>query len=158
MLRRIVGLDPGGTTGWAVLTINEDGKRFWKCGQFEAKNHHLQLDAFLRQHLTDVFEIVCESFEYRNMSRPGLVLDSVEYIGVMKLFCQENYVHYTMQTASMGKVRDKPTAFVKPSNIKKLGLWSPGQGHAMDAIGHILYYMINNIGLDKEELLKAGWK
>lgn len=156
MTYRIVSLDPGGTTGWATFT--SDGVTAqWLCGQL-AGQHHDRLDAMLGTFHTEEYHIVCESFEYRNVSRAGLVLDSVEYIGVMKRFCQNRGVSYTMQTASQGKVGTRPNAFVKKSNLEKLGLWSPGNIHAMDAYGHLLYYMINNIGLLKQELLEKGWK
>jgi hypothetical protein len=112
----------------------------------------------LERFRTVEYHIVCESFEYRNVSRAGLVLDSVEYIGVMKRFCQERNVKYTMQTAAMGKVGNRTTAFVKKSNLQKLGLWSSGNIHAMDAYGHLLYYMINDVGLFRQELLEKGWR
>ena len=161
MTSRIVALDPGGTTGYAMITFHDDVVPYsFNCGMFRSLNHHKELyDALGMWHVDD-YEIVCESFEYRNASRPGLELVSVEYIGVMKLFCQERNIQFHMQSASQGKVRDKPTAFVKSENLKRLGLWSPSQVHAMDAYGHLLYYLINSkvypeIAL---ELLNKGWK
>lgn len=161
MIDRIVALDPGGTTGWAMVTY-EDGKEpQYNCGMFRALEHHKELYDALGMWQTESYRIVCESFEYRNASRPGLVLSSVEYIGVMKLFCQERNVPYHFQSASQGKIRDKPNAFVKPSNLKRLGLWSPSMVHAMDAYGHLLYYTIHNDPARKIEaaaLLLKGWK
>lgn len=175
---RILALDPGGTTGWAYvdiipfvqnyievngveeikskLPVLEDLK--FHYGQFNEKNHHDDLYRLLHKLYEPHYTVVSESFEYRNASRPGLELISVEYIGVAKLFCERQKVPLILQTASMGKVRDKDTAFIKPSNLKKLGLWSSGQGHAMDALGHLLYYMIHNAHLYRNELLTKGWK
>ena len=162
MTSRIVALDPGGTTGWSTITINDDDVLSFNHGMLQRQQHHQQLYKLLEDLQVGVndYEIVCESFEYRNASRPGLELVSVEYIGVMKLFCQERNIQFHMQSASQGKVRDKPTAFVKSENLKRLGLWSPSQVHAMDAYGHLLYYLINSkvypeIAL---ELLNKGWK
>jgi hypothetical protein len=161
MNRRIVALDPGGTTGWATVTIMAHQEPVFNHGMLTSKNHHKKLfDLLLILHEgIDELTVVCESFEYRNASRAGLELVSTEYIGVMKLFCQENDITYHMQSASQGKIRDKPTAFVKPDNLKRLGLWSPNQIHAMDAYGHLLYYLINyaKTGFEKE-LLQKGWK
>ena len=164
MTSRIVALDPGGTTGWAYVDIANDGTLEFHHGMLVAQNHHKELyDALVRWHIGD-YQIVCESFEYRNASRPGLELISVEYIGVMKYFCQDFEVAYHMQSASQGKVRDKPSAFVKPENLKRLGLWSPNQVHAMDAYGHLLYYLINVAAKTRLgyadlvlELLAKGW-
>lgn len=168
----ILSFDPGGTTGWASVTIRElksgDAEFMWHTGQLLDDNHHSALYSFMCNAYDDnalyndepiaALTIVTESFEYRNISRAGLRLDSVEYIGVMKLFCDVRDVELKFQTASMGKVRDKPGAFVKPDNIKKLDLWSPGSKHAMDALGHLLYYMINSDKRYAKQLLERGWK
>jgi hypothetical protein len=177
---RIIGLDPGGTTGWAVLTITEPNplspdysltnpqfKSEWVMGQLGPHEHHTQLYNLLEtQHVQNTF-VVSESFEYRNDSRPGLVLISSEYIGVTKLFCRERQVPLWLQTASEGKVRNTPSAFVKPANLKALGLYQSSLRHANDAIGHILYWMINTMKNDpispvdssiRKDLLHRGWR
>lgn len=161
----ILALDPGGTTGWArfralamynpILSQTEYYDTKWTRGQLGPEPHHQALTTLLEMSYTEEYHIVCESFEYRNNSRAGLVLDSVEYIGVTKLFLLQEKrfnVSLHMQTASMGK------GFVKDENIKKLGLWFPSQKHAMDATRHLLYYMINTAGIMKQDLLTRGWK
>lgn len=165
---RIVALDPGGTTGWATYTEYPEAdkpEQKFACGQIGPFEHHKDLYDFLGMQQTDDTIVVCESFEYRNERRPGLVLISKEYIGVAKLFVaergfesEENFLHYKEQTASKAK------GFVKDTNLQKLGLWSSGFPHAMDAMRHLLYYMINdNAGFNNMkkgtyELLKQGWK
>lgn len=162
----ILALDPGGTTGWARMQANallipafSEKTEFydveWTRGQLGPHPHHTELMTLLELSHTEEYRIVCESFEYRNRSRPGLVLDSVEYIGVTKLFVADRkseHIPLAMQTAAMGK------GFVKDENIKKLGLWFPSQKHAMDATRHLLYYMINTADIMKQYLLTRGWK
>lgn len=143
-----VAFDPGGTTGWAAVTFEEmfnpiteevevlDVK--WRKGHIGPKEHHLTLYNFLGTLQVEKFHVITESFEYRNQSRAGLVLVSLEYIGVMKLFCAERKVPFSKQTASMGK------GFAKDTNIKRLGLWSPGFKHAMDAMRHLIYFIVND--------------
>lgn len=152
---RVVALDPGGTTGWATYTSYPEAteeKQKFACGQIGPYQHHKDLYDFLGMQQTDNTIIVSESFEYRNERRPGLVLVSKEYIGVTKLFAEERGVPYFEQTASKAK------GFVKDSNLQKLGLWSSGFQHAMDAMRHLLYYMINNTPVGTIDLLKQGWK
>ena len=163
MTLRIIALDPGGTTGWALADIEEGGHIEFKHDMLERMNHHKELHDTLESFEPDI--IVCESFEYRNANRPGLELISVEYIGVMKLFAETSGTPYVMQKAAQGKIRDKPTAFVKPDNLKRLSLYHPNQVHAMDAYGHLLYYIINKPGdVDiilrqaSARLLTKGWK
>lgn len=154
-MKRVVSLDPGQTTGWAAWTDYEDKSvSQFTCGQIGPQEHHKALFDMLGMLHTSEYAIVCERFEYRNRSRPGLELISREYIGVTRLFVQERSdVHLEMQSASQAK------GFVTDAHIKKLGLWSPGDRHAMDAYRHLLYFLINGTTLPiKTELLKAAWK
>lgn len=169
-----MGIDPGGVSGWATYTAErmqrlgltpaheieyEYYNEVWCCGQLDKKDHHYELDSLLGFQHVDDFMIVCESFDYRNLSKAGLEIISREYIGVMKRFCQERSVPYVLQTSSQGKVTKR--SFVRKENLERLGLWVRGGAsswnHAMDAYGHILYYMINN-GIQREALLRRGWK
>lgn len=158
MTTTIIALDPGGTTGWATVRLEPRKVTEWNCGQLAQTEHHSQLFTLLGMNHTDNCAVVCERFEYRAYSRPGLVLDSREYIGVAKLFCQERNVPFVLQSAAQGK------GFVKDQNIKKLGLWSPGWPHAMDAMRHLLYYICNGdsdlteVREAGKKLLAEGWK
>lgn len=161
----ILALDPGGTTGWATFKANKivgpDGKaeylgRQWTCGQLGPSPHHLELYHWLEHNELQTYHIITESFEYRNKERPGLVLISCEYIGVAKLYGAAHQTKVWEQTASQGKIREK--SFVRKENLQRLALWSPGWTHAMDAYGHLLYYMINTAHVLRDELLEKGWK
>ncbi|MCA9340198.1 MAG: hypothetical protein KDA17_04765 [Candidatus Saccharibacteria bacterium] len=153
---RIIALDPGGTTGWATYSAFRDPRlRKFDYGQIGPEEHHLELFNFLGLQQVEDTQVVCESFEYRNTSRAGLVLVSKEYIGITKLFCLERDIRYTEQTASMAK------AFVKDSHIKKLGLWSSKDNHAMDAMRHLLRYITCGPMKDTSlarQLLNAAWR
>lgn len=154
---QVIALDPGGHTGWAVW----DHTFGFRYGIFRKQNHHSDLYRWLENecYRQQGVKIVSESFEYRNTSKPGLELISREYIGVTKLFCQKHLtVDYVAQTASMGKITAR--SFVKRANLVKLGLWDvvDGEMHAMDALGHLLYYMIHNDHPQKMNLLRQGWK
>lgn len=169
---RILSLDPGGATGWATFTAEtievpvseEDGpweneyyNRKWNCGTLESQMHHTELYGLLELQATQDFTIVCESFEYRNrLTKAELI--SRDYIGVVDLFAAQRGVRVVKQTAAMGKLHKN--SFVKRANLERLGLWSPGRDnrHAMDAYGHLLYYMIHNAGVLRSELLLRGWR
>jgi len=175
MTIRILGLDPGGTTGWALFSAEEryehddkavvyDKPKF-TCGELGAGDkheHHNELYELMELQQSDNYIIVCESFEYRNTARAGLELISKEYIGVVKLFAQQRMLglssqRLVFQTASMGKITQK--SFVKKRNLQKLGLWYSTDGnHAMDGYGHLLFWMIHYGNVMKQELLLKGWK
>jgi hypothetical protein len=157
---RIVAFDPGGTTGWAfVITdaytgtlgqlvapnakwIRDD---YWQRGQLGGE-HHQALEAFLDRIMPDI--IVCEDFKYRQRApgsiRMNVELDSVEYIGVIKLWVQKRQRKFGFQTELVMQPASvcNGKRLVTDKLITKLGLWVPGQRHAMDATEHLVYYMI----------------
>jgi len=146
MTERIVALDPGGTTGWAMWQDtsipNQADNGLWEnftCGQMETAKHHLRLHDWLEHLHTQKFTVVDERFEFRkgDEHRAGINLISREYIGVAELFCQQRDVHHVMQQAASAK------GFVTNDKLKVMGLYVPGKQHAMDAMRHLIYYMVN---------------
>ncbi len=150
---KVVALDPGGTTGWAVYcdeVAERDAKRAhspqlflpgFYCGEFRKSNHHEELFDWLAFEHTHDTTVVCESFEFRqNRQRDNINLMSKEYIGVTKLFGQTHAVPVVFQTAALGK------GFVTDQKLKAMSLWSPGNKHAMDAMRHLVYFLINKKG------------
>ena len=160
---RIIALDPGGTTGWAThswFQVDEETyDRSWACGQLSG-DHHNDLDVLLGNQHLHRYTIICESFQqYRELDSPELV--ALEYIGVVKRFSQERNVKLIFQSSSQGKIGT--SSFVRRRNLERLGLWSSGRRHAMDAYGHLLTYMINRAASSaarkyRLDLLEQGWK
>jgi hypothetical protein len=149
---RVLAFDPGGTTGVAKAWTEDDDFKF-SYHQIGPDEHHEELWGFLQAHLQQYglpnLEIVCESFEYRNMSRKGLELVSKEYIGIIKLFCEINGIKLTFHTASAAKT------FVTDDKIHSLDLWVPGKPHAMDGMRHLLRYLV--IGKGIREPITDKW-
>lgn len=108
------------------------------CGQLGPEEHHDELYGFLELQQVAQTRIICETFEFRGDDRTGINLMSREYIGVTKLFSQQRGVVVEWQGPHV--VGDKK-AFVMDDHVKRMGLWVPGQRHAMDARRHLLYYM-----------------
>lgn len=131
-MKTVIALDPGTTTGIAVYWEKID-----EWGQFEygPEPHHIKLEALLIATRPDV--LITESFIFQP-SRRKIVLDSVEYIGVAKLYCGHAGKELVQQTASQGK------AFWSDQKIKQIGLWLPNQGHAMDATRHLLFWWMRH--------------
>lgn len=156
---RIVALDPGGTTGWAYWTdewesgcerINDEA---WDRGQLTGQ-HHEELYGLLCTLQPDV--LVYERFTYQRRELDkgvSLVLDSVEYIGVAKLWMHIGRLvdcQLVPQTVHQGKIG--PKNLWTEEKVKALGLWIPGLTHAMDATGHLLYYRV--VTLDDKGVLE----
>jgi hypothetical protein len=128
---KILAFDPGITTGYAVgyldvkaclMTVSADQNKF----------SHEELHNTLIATNPDI--IICETFEYRNRSRAGLVLYSVEMIGIIKLHCEWADIDLIEQTPAqaMGYFTDK--------KLKEFEVYQPGKPHAMDALRHLLQW------------------
>jgi hypothetical protein len=149
-MKRVIALDPGGTTGWAVWTMEANGDMDWHLGQLGPEDHHELLYALLERETIHDFTVVCESFEFRqSRQRDNINLMSREYIGIAKLYEQERKNPVVFQTAAMAK------SFVTDQKLKSMHLWHPGKKHAMDAMRHLVYYLVNK---EKQYNLLESWE
>lgn len=132
---KVFAIDPGITTGYAQGSIN-DGLMIVVTG--EAKMSHNDLLKFLQQFQPDV--VVTESFEFRQKSRKGLVLYSLELIGVAAVYCEVKNVPLMRQSAAKGK------SYFRDAQLKKDGTFKPGRPHANDAARHLLHWFVFGSG------------
>lgn len=152
-----MSLDPGGTTGWAdytadMLFVNNEKPEYFnekfnsgEIGKF-GLDHHRELYNLLSTKLQRNFIIICESFEHRpRMEAAELV--SNEYIGVVKYFQQVHRLPVVWQTKSYG------CSFFDDKKLKKLGKHNQTpQGHANDAMRHLLQYLTHG-SLARKDIL-----
>lgn len=125
---RVIAIDPGGTTGWCLV----DDNRVSSTGQLSGA-HYAELYNLLG--ILEPSIVVCERFVHR--STFGVDQVALEYIGVIKLFCQARELDLRMHTAAMAK------QFWTDPKVKKIGLWKANQRHAVDAIRHALTYIMD---------------
>jgi hypothetical protein len=133
---KVVSIDPGGTTGYAVGVI-EDGSM--KVSTGEASWSHLDLYNQLQLSKPDI--VVCESFEFRRKEQYGVNLIPRELIGVVELYTQQRSIdplgtpcRLDYQSASQGK------GFYTDDVLKKDKLYRTGHPHANDACRHLLHW------------------
>jgi hypothetical protein len=127
---RVVSLDPGGTTGYAIAYIGEPKALFFSYAQHAWREGQLW-DALMKLRPD---WLICESFEYRQNSRAGLDLTPAHLIGVVRLFAEKSGCKLHMQTASTGK------AFYSDSTLKKFLIYNRSYAHGRDAIRHLLQW------------------
>ena len=123
---RVVALDPGGTTG---LAFNHNDQIL--ISQIDTPNHNQDLRDILNR--LDPAVVVCEDFLFRQ-SKTKVDLVSRDYIGVARLWCDDNGRELVLQTPAAGK------AFWTDDKLKALGYYTPAMPHANDAVRHLLYY------------------
>jgi hypothetical protein len=124
-----IAIDPGVTTGLAII---KDPYSPWtiELAQLGPAPHHLELHRVLCE--MRPLRIVCESFENRGQS--AAVFAPVEYIGVIRMFCQMSKCEVYWQNAATGK------AFWTDDKLRRAGLYLPGLKHARDATRHYAYW------------------
>jgi hypothetical protein len=127
-MKILVSLDPGNTTGIAVSVIAETYVNVYVWQETLSEG---ELRDLLRSYKPDY--IVCESFEYRNKSRAGLVLTSRNLIGIVNLYVYDHpECRLFMQSPAAGK------SFFTDDKLKKMELYSVGLQHGRDAMRHFL--------------------
>jgi hypothetical protein len=161
-----IALDPGGTTGWAYYratkmecpeilpeakVVYEWYEEEWNVGQLGPDDHADELLLLLETNHTQEYHIICERF----IPRPGKIgakLDEApRYITIAEMFAKDRGVPLHMQMPAQAK------NFVPNTTVKKLNLWYPGQKHAMDAMRHLLFWLVNG-PYKRQDILKKGWK
>lgn len=122
----ILAIDPGITTGYAMLT--NDDFTSWQSKDTE-------YDLYMTLNLYDPDIIVCENFVFRQ-AKTKIELFPVQLIGVVNLFREVTDAEVIMQTPAQAK------GFVKDRHLKALHFWNPKYtNHPNDAARHLVFYL-----------------
>ncbi len=141
--RSILVFDPGGTTGVAKYIWDTNSSiRDIETFSLGPGPHHDELWNCLNNNLPDI--IVYERFQYQRRELDkgvSLVLDSVEYIGILKLFAK--YIPPTYQPLP-ASIHEQTPSMAKnlwtDAKLHQLSLWRSSP-HERDAVRHLLYYL-----------------
>lgn len=127
----IIGLDPGKTTGAALLQPNGQ----WTVAELD--NLPALWDLLLQLKPKTV---VCERFVWQPRIHDASAL---KHIGVTELYVQQRYdvnMIYQMPSAAKNFVSDVMLRRNDMFNVSK------GMRHARDAIRHVIYYLVHVLG------------
>jgi hypothetical protein len=143
----VVAIDPGGRTGIAVMRCSyhttpwnklELLNREWVRLTMGPEEHHRALYRFLEQHRTHNYVIICESFQDRPNKRV-VELSSPEYIGVVKLYAQNEKVPVVFQGPSVVNGKEH---FWTDEKLQRADLWkNTSTTHERDATKHLLQWL-----------------
>jgi hypothetical protein len=139
---QVIALDPGGTTGWALIQVHPEAMggdpgvpvlsniEFWTAGQFTGKQDN-QIDEILE--LVGSWpnaRLVTEQFVLRQMNA---LLDPVEINAILRWAVRPRYWVQQQANLAMSTVTD--------DRQKAWGFWIPGQEHARDAVKHGITFL-----------------
>lgn len=138
--KRLLVLDPGETTGWALF---EDGK-LSAAGQAATKRegwrciHSLLMDIKPDMLVYENYRV----YEHKLERHSNSEVYTVRLIGVIEYLCDIvcGIPHYN-QMAHEAK------GFVSDDKLQKWGYYKPGLKHARDAIRHGCYFLLFNKNL-----------
>lgn len=156
MDKYIIAIDPGKTTGVAVLHLTDDDfdlEAVYQWGDPDNVWHDIMdlIDDYYSMY--DDVVVLCESFELRpDVAQPD---ETPKYI-IKDL---ERYVEPTYpieyQMASQAKVGIPPGKNGRRDRLHSFGLHQRGLRHSNDAIRHCLVYAIER--LRHRPLIVRGW-
>ncbi len=137
---RVVGIDPGGTTGLCRF----EGSHLDVCKQLDL----YELGDWLSTELAPEDILVVEAYRLRASSAKSMIGNSFpapEAIGLIKYMAYDRCIPLVMQSPAQKE-------FFTNERLKALGVYQTGHRHANDAIRHVLYYRA--FTLKEEKLLQ----
>lgn len=151
----VIALDPGLNTGMAVLQARSDGSEAFTALEFGGDWQQL-LDGMVNEVLPRLqtlnARLVGESYtvtaETLRKSRQSF---SLELLGMARGFCAlANATFIDPQSPADAK------KFSTDAKLKRIGWWTPTkEGHANDAVRHLLLYGVRAGLIDPRRLLNA---
>lgn len=143
---RVLAVDPGETTGWALWRGGEEGVATFRngavvwgqIGPARGREGEIEAVGHLVRKVSDGDIVVVEDFILRptgNARRSGL--SPVRITARLETLCAARGldVEWVYQQASAAK------GVVTDTRLRDLGLWVRGQVHARDALRHLVLYL-----------------
>lgn len=142
----MLSLDPGGTTGVAIIEYGKTGYNLVKTWQISGG-----LQGFLDFHWDELEDwefdqIICESFDLREGVH-GADLSPVYIIGALEALYPRALIEIVYQKPSQ-------KSLCGDERLRKLNLHTPGRPHANDAVRHGIIYLRNK---KHPAILEEGW-
>lgn len=131
---RLVGLDPGETTGVALAL---DGQLTY-FDHIVTKENAFEEMASLLLHLQPT-HIICEDYlvyGHKTDAHSWSALHTPKLIGGISMWAYLKSTPLYFQTAATAK------PFCNPTKLADWGMWPSNRRHAADAIKHLLYFLL----------------
>lgn len=133
-----LALDPGETTGVAVMSSDEVGKVTIYIDQWDTKDlgsSFTHLQQFLRAGFTHVRYEDYRVYADKTQAHTHASLHTAKLIGVIVAACTDAGVDSSEKMASFAK------SFWTDDKLRMFDAYLPGMKHGRDALRHLLYYM-----------------
>lgn len=146
-MRFVVGIDPGKTTGHALLTVADHRV---DSGQTTAMQACQWIEQMLPTHGHNSL-IAVERFTIgQETLKKTRQHDALDVIGAIKYLCWAHSTRFELNGPSEAK------AMVNDERLKMKDYYQPGQPHANDAARHAVYAAVKHGWYSPDLLLKDG--
>lgn len=139
MSTNVFCVDPGVTTGWALLrglALPQDENSIdMLCGQFMGSEDQQALDMAKIIDTIGKCVVVIEDFVPQQLNKDRHFLSPIRVTAKLELLLYQRNLQCTKQMPSTAK------ATIKDDYMREIGLWTPGQPHANDAVRHGLLFL-----------------
>jgi len=135
----LLGLDPGGQTGFALVEVNGEDCRLLDIGQFPERD---RLNALIK----NSNQVIFEDFSIGPRSPAGVKLIALEVIGAIKQLCEMHSVLWKKQMPDQRRfIQVRKPEWVKP--FEHIGGSTHAYSHGGDALMHVLTYAYRYLGI-----------
>jgi hypothetical protein len=136
---RLLGLDPGGTTGYFFITCGDEGIVFSKAGQVSTGDER-ECAIALAKLFTELkpTHVVFESYhiyDWKSDQHKWSPVWTVQVIGCIWTLCEQLGITYSQQSAQNAK------GFWTDEKLHEFHMYEKGMRHGRDATRHALHYL-----------------
>lgn len=139
--KRIIGIDPGGTTGVSAWNIGGEAEiqmiHWDQIKTAEMPEAAATMADFLNVALPDL--IVMEEYRiynWKTRSHANSDVHTLRLIGAIQYIAHERRIPIVLQGAGEGK------GFCTDEKLQAWGLYKPARRHSNDAIRHVAHYLL----------------
>lgn len=135
--RRLLAIDPGETTGWAVF----DAGQLYDCSQLPTMRVEM-IEPLIT--ISQPSHVICERYVVYPGKGDDHVLDALhtpQLIGAIKLICAQLAIPVLEQGAGHAK------GFMTDKRLREWGYYQKSQKHANDAVRHGCFGLLCNKNL-----------
>lgn len=142
----VLAFDPGGITGWCVMSVHVDALlsdeyaildniTHWEQGQLDVDEHQQEMEIAQLMEAWDSAALLFEGFELRTVAAElsPVRLTAVAAHIARHYFMPPRPIFKQMPSHAMTTITDR--------RLKDWGLYKPGQEHARDAERHAILFL-----------------
>lgn len=137
---KVLALDPGETTGWAMFESTAEDAKLLCQGQIKTWPMIIAVDnltKMIEEHKPDfIVHEMYAVYEWKSQDHSWSQIPTVRVIGCIETLSIQQHISYSSQTAQVAK------NFCTDEKLKTWDFYEKGMRHARDAVRHGTYFLL----------------